>query len=63
MFATHFITDAAMSPSLPPRGGLGLQPSDDKPAERRKAGLIASLRGFIAAHAPGELSTSRGYGR
>jgi len=60
MFATHFITDAAISQSLPPRGGLGLQPSDDKPAEGRKAGLIASLRGFIAAHKPSDLSFSRG---
>lgn len=63
MYATHFITDAAVFPPLPPRGGFGLRPSDDKPAEGRKAGLIASLRGFLAAHAPGQLSASRGYSR
>ncbi len=51
MFATHFITDAAVSQPLPPRGALGLQPSDERPAGRR-TGLIASLRGFIVAHAP-----------
>jgi hypothetical protein len=51
MFATHFITDAAVSEPLPTSGALGLQPSDDKP-EGRRTGLIASLRGFIAAHAP-----------
>jgi hypothetical protein len=63
MYATHFITDAAVFPPLPPRGGFGLQPSDDKPAEGRKAGLIASLRSFLAAHAPAQLSASRGYSR
>jgi hypothetical protein len=52
MFAAHFITDAAVTQPLPPRGGLGLPPSDDKPAEGRRAGLIASLRGFLAAHTP-----------
>ena len=52
MFATHFITDAAVSQPLPPRGGLGLQPSDDRSTEGRRTGLIASLRGFIAAHTP-----------
>ncbi len=52
MFATHFITDAAVSQPLPPRGELGLQPSDEKPAEGRRMGLFASLRSFIAAHTP-----------
>jgi hypothetical protein len=63
MFATHFITDAAVFPPLPPRGGFGLQPSHDKPAEGRKAGLIASLRGLFGSQASAQLWSSRGHGR
>lgn len=63
MFATHFITDAAVAQPLPPRGGFGLQPDDATPAAGRKASLIASLRGLFGAQAPARLSSSRGYGR
>jgi hypothetical protein len=52
MFVAHFITDAAVTQPLPPRGGLGLQPSHDKADAAGRAGLVASLRGFLAAHAP-----------
>jgi hypothetical protein len=63
MFATHFITDAAVFQPLPPRGGSGLQPGDEKPAAGRRAGLIASLRGLFGAQASAQLSSSRGHGR
>jgi hypothetical protein len=63
MFASHYISDAAVFPPLPPRGGFGLQPSDDKSAEGRRVGLIASLRGLFAAHASAPLPSSRGIGR
>jgi hypothetical protein len=63
MFATHFITDAAVFPPLPPRGGFGLQPGDEKPAEGRRAGLIASLRGLFGPQASTEFSSSRDHGR
>ena len=59
MYASQFITDAAVFPPQRPRGGSGLRPSH-KPAEGRKAGLIATLRGFLAAHAPVQSSSSRG---
>jgi hypothetical protein len=63
MFASHYISDAAVFPPLPPRGGFGLQPRDDKAAEGRKVGLIASLRGLFTAHASAPLSSSRGISR
>jgi hypothetical protein len=63
MFASHFVNDAAVFPPLHPRGGFGLQPSDDKPAEGRKAGLLATLRGLFGSQASSQLSSSRGYGR
>ena len=63
MFASHYISDAAVFPPLPPRGGFGLQPSDDKSAEGRKVGVIASLRGLIGAHAPAALSPRGGVSR
>ena len=63
MFASHYISDAAVFPPLPPRGGFGLQPSDDKPAEGRKVGLIANLRGLFAAHASAPLSARGGTSR
>ena len=59
MYASQFVSDAAVSPPQPPRGGFGLQPSDEKPAERRKAGLIATLRDIFAAHAPDQRPSSR----
>jgi hypothetical protein len=60
MYASQFITDAAVYPPQRPRDGSGLQPSHDKPAEGRKAGLIATLRGFLAARASIRPSSSRG---
>jgi hypothetical protein len=63
MFASHFINDAAVFAPLPPRGGFGLRPSDDKPAEGRKAGLLATLRGLFGSQASGQLTSSRSYGR
>ena len=59
MYASQFITDAAVYPPQRPRGGSGLQPSH-KPPEGRKAGLIATLRGFLAARVPVQPSSSRG---
>jgi hypothetical protein len=59
MYASQLISDAAVFHPQHPRGGSGLQPSDDKPAEGRKTGLIATLRGFLAAHAPGQSTSSR----
>lgn len=63
MFASQYVSDAAPMPPLPPRGNFGLQPSDDKPDEGRRPGLVAGLRGFLAAHAPGQVSSARGIGR
>ncbi len=63
MFAMHFISDAAVSQPMPPRGGLGLQRSHDQSAVSRRTGFIASLRALISAHTPGELASSRGAGR
>ena len=59
MYASQLITDAADYQPQPPRGGFGLRPSDDKPAGGRRAGLIATLRGFLAAHAPVQHSSPR----
>jgi hypothetical protein len=59
MYASQFISDAAVSRPQHPRSGYDLQPSDDKPAESRKQGLIATLRGFIDAHAPVGHSSAR----
>jgi hypothetical protein len=63
MFASHYISDAAVFPPLPPRGGFGLPSSDDKVAEGRRVGFVASLRGLFGAHAPAQLQSSRGFGR
>ena len=63
MFASQFISDAAPMPPVPPRGNFGLQPSDDKTGTGRRASLIAGLRGFLAAHAHGQVSSARGVGR
>ena len=59
MYASNIVSDAAVFASQHPRGGHDLQPSDENPAEGRKAGLIATLRGFLAAHAPGRSTSSR----
>jgi hypothetical protein len=59
MYASQLIADAAVFLPQHPRGGSGLQPGEDKPAEGRMAGLIATLRGFLAAHAPGQATSSR----
>lgn len=63
MFASHYISDAAVFPPLPPRGGFGLQPSDDKSSEGRKVGLMASLRGLFTAHTSAPLSPRGGISR
>lgn len=63
MFASQFISDAAPMPPRPPRGSFGLQPNDDKPDSGRRRGLITGLRGFLAAHAHGQVSPARGIGR
>ena len=62
MYAAHFISDAAVfPPPLPPRGGFDLRASDGEAASH-KAGVIASLRSFLAAHAPSRLASSLGFG-
>jgi hypothetical protein len=63
MFASHFVNDAAVFPSLLPHGESNVQPSQDKPAEGRKAGLLATLRGLFGTQAPGQLTSSRSFGR
>jgi hypothetical protein len=60
MYATQFVSDAAAFAPQPSRGGLGHQPNDEKPAARRKASLLASLRGRLASHAPAQPSPSHG---
>jgi hypothetical protein len=63
MFASHFVNDAAVFPSLLPLVEAGVQPSHDKPAEGRKAGLLATLRGLFRTQASGQLASSRSFGR
>ncbi len=59
MYASNIVSDAAVFAPQHPHGGHGLQPSDEKPAESRKARLVASLRGFLAAHAPAQNASTR----
>jgi hypothetical protein len=59
MYASQLVADAAVFPPQPPRGGFDLQPSDEERTEGRKSGLIATLRGFLAAHAPAQRTSSR----
>jgi hypothetical protein len=63
MFASHYISDAAVFPPLPPRGGFDLPSSDEKAAEGRRVGFMASLRGLFGAHARTQLESSRGFSR
>lgn len=45
MFASHYVSDAAVFPQRPPRGPFGLEPGFDRqPA--RKRGLLDAIRGL-----------------
>jgi hypothetical protein len=59
MYVSNIVSDVAVFAPRAQRGGSDLQPEADKPADRRKAGLIVNLRSFLAAHAPVQHSSSR----